>query len=217
MRTLESLENELAALPDEQVLPDLAMTVAERNAITIKRHVLKRQIHNIRAATSALAEIAPRLADVAKWRDDLAAWRQTLCDELMALPQRARTGPELGRLQNLKFSIMTIDRGAGASDGTGWEKETLRLGALMRASGYVPATPVEGQAYGRLPWFGSLPDTEQRLAELQRRRDAAAAVLEDALLDDDERARRAAAALTAAAARPSKLRGYAPDGTLPPI
>lgn len=184
MKTLTQLEKDLAALPDESVAERAkALLLLEAAAASQKRQTLLGRIAAVRAATSTLAELAPQIAQFTKWYDDQGAWRKRLCDELLALP-KARTGPELGTQQNLKLSIIVLDRGDGAVDGTGYAKETLRLGTLMRESGYVPAPPVDGQAVGRLPWLGSMPYVEQRLRDLQQRHDDAQARLDAALRDD---------------------------------
>jgi hypothetical protein len=51
------------------------------------------------------------------------------------MPQRIHTDHDRGTQQNLKLSIMAIDRGIGVVAGTGYALETLRLGALMKESG----------------------------------------------------------------------------------
>lgn len=172
MKTIESLEQELAALPHEDVDPRL------------KRHILDARITAVRNATATIAELDPKTADLTTWRNDLIAWREKLCAELLGCPPRPHTDHDVGVLQNLKLSIMTVDRGRGVSDGSGWVLETLRVGRLMRESGFVKAPPVEGQAVGRLPWFGSLPEVEQRLKELTKQRDDARTRLDAALRDD---------------------------------
>jgi len=170
--TLEQLQTERAALPEPAV------------DLRLKAHILDARITAARNETSTLAELDPKIADLTTWRDHLIAWRETLCAALLGCPQRPRTDHDAGVLQNLKLSIMTVDRGRGVFDGSGYALETLRLGALIREAGYVEAPPVEGQAVGRLPWFGSLPEVEQRLHDLQKRRDEAQARLDATLRDE---------------------------------
>ena len=186
LMTLEDLEKALAALPDGRV----HMLKAEE--VESKRQTLLDRITAIRAAQATLAAMDSEIATLTEWKGHLLDWRPILCDELLACPPRARTGPEMGRRQNLTMSIVMLDRGLNL-DGTGYTLETLRLGDLMRASGFVAAPPVKDlEASGRLPWFGSLDQVEKQLKQLQARRDAAQASLDDALLDDESRARRTA-------------------------
>ena len=73
---------------------------------------------------------------------------------------------QMGKQQNVKLSIVTIDRGR-LSEAGGWSLETLRIGHLMRAAGYVEGLKIEN-ATGRLPWFGSLPEVERRIKHCNR-------------------------------------------------
>ena len=168
MKTLEQLQAELAALPKQ----------------SRKAEIQEARITATKNAASTVAQMDPLTMKFATFRDHQVGWRETLGTELFACPSYARTGSELGRLQNLKLSIMTIDRGLGVLDDTGYALETLRLGQLMRESGYVEAPPTDGRAIGRLPWLGSLPAVEQRLKDLQQRRDEAQETL-DRLLQDE--------------------------------
>ena len=109
------------------------------------------------------------------------------------------------------WRLQQIQRGQSDNDLT-----TLKLGALMVADGYeiVGADPARYYG-GGLPWFGSLPEVQRRLEDLDRRREEAQAALDEALLDDDVRAKRdaeAAANIAALNAQPQrKMRG---DGTM---
>ena len=183
MRTLEDLQAERAARLDRLDLPG-TMTQREMDDYEAATARLDRYIFMAREALSALAENAPRDEDIA-WRDFLIATRPKLCAELEALPPRDK------RQQNLQLSILAMDkmRGLGVLDGTGYSLNTLRLGAYLRESGYTPLPPVDPEIFGRMPWFGSLPEVERRIADVEKRRVAAEAALNEALLDDAERDR----------------------------
>src|SRR5260221_9010161 len=183
---LAALERQLAARPgDEEYERHL-------DALRQKRETLSLRIQTIRSATSLLASVEPRIAAEIEWRNHLLDWRKTLCDELLAFPPRIRDDRELGSQQSVKLSIITIDRGHVSED-TGSCLETLRLGHLMRAAGYVEGPKIENQVCGRLPWFGAMPEVERRIQELQQQRDGAQARLDEAVLDDAEQGRLAAA------------------------
>jgi len=202
--TLEQMEKELAGLPDGRI------DMLKAKEAESKRQTRVARIEAGRTAQATLAAVDPEMATLTEWKGHLEGWRQTLCDELLACPPRARTGPERGKRQNLTMSIVMLDRGLKL-DGTGYSLETLRLGELMRESGFVAAPPVKDlEAFGRLPWFGSLNWVEKQLKQLQERRDAAQAALDDALMDDGERARRAAER-NALNARPQRKTRH--DGT----
>lgn len=135
----------------------------------------------------------PPLDPEQKWFDQLTAWRKTLCHELLALPPRIRDSHTLGVQRNLTLSIKTIDFGIDVVNGTGYDLTTLRLGELMRDAGFEPAGADRDRNYsGEMPWFGSLPDVERRIAALQKQRDDAQARLDEAMLDDAQRERLAA-------------------------
>jgi hypothetical protein len=210
--TLEQLEQELAALPSDYLFRRQLKDLQQ------KRENLSDRIRTVRSATVALAEVEEEIATDTNWFERLTAWRKTLCDELVALPTPARTARDQGKLRNLELSIQTIDKGLPAD--TGWELETLRLGQLMRESGYVEGPRVANQVHGPLPWPGSLPAVERRLKALVQRRDDARARLDEALLDDAERERRAAETTNRNALPQRKTRGDGsqydkyPDGSL---
>jgi hypothetical protein len=90
-----------------------------------------------------------------------------LCNELRALPERIRDDKTFGLKNNLTLSIRVIDVGPVAANGTGYDLTTLRLGVLMREAGYEPEGADPDRRYcGVMPWFGSLPQVERRIAEL---------------------------------------------------
>jgi hypothetical protein len=153
---------------------------AKVNAYITHTDSIAQRLQTIRSATAALANVAPRIAAEIEWRDHLIEWRRTLCDELLAFPPRIRDDRDLGKQQNVKQSITAIDRG-GLSYGGSYGLCSLRLGALMRAAGYVESPKIENQVCGRLPWFGSMPEVERRLKALEQQRDDAQARLDEAL------------------------------------
>lgn len=184
---LAQLEEELAARKDP-----LDLTLREADAYLAQTEMISARIYTLRSAPLTLAEVDHKIAADTEWFDFLNTTRKTLCDELMALPPHIRTSHQMGVQQNLKFSIQVIDRGLGVIADSAWELNTLRLGELMKAAGYVEGPRIENQICGRLPWFGNPPEVERRLKGLQQQRNEAQARLTEALLDDAERAQRAA-------------------------
>jgi hypothetical protein len=174
MNPLE-LVKELEAKRDEF---NTTRSQAQLEADTSARcaEVVAQRISVINMATRTLASLPP-LGPEEAWRGFLIAARKTLCDELMAMPARIRSSHDLGVQQNLKLSIVAIDRGPGVTGDTGYLLDTLRLGQLMREAGYSS-------------WFGSLPEVEDRIERLVQQRADAQARLDEALLDDEARATR---------------------------
>lgn len=198
---LASIREELAAMENQLDTPG-DWTLRERRAYEGRRALLDLRANAIVRASARLAALAEADAVAAadqKWLEYLAAWRQFLCDEFLALPPRIETRNDEGKYQNLKLSITAIDRGLGVLKGSGYALETLRLGALMRDSGFQPAPAVDGQAFDRLPWYGSVAETEDRIKDLGKERAAAQTELDDALEDDTTRARVTAHAANRAA------------------
>jgi hypothetical protein len=180
--TLAELQQQRAKRIDPLDLPR-TMTQREVNAYVEATEALDRRIPAVRNASSTLAELGSSAADQ-QWVSFLTRARQTLCDEILALPPRPRTDYARGMLQNLTLSITAIDRGSGVIRGTGYALETLRLGALIKEAGYVAAPAIDGQIFGKLPWLGSMHETERRIASHEKRRADAQAQLDEALLDD---------------------------------
>ena len=176
------LEAELAALPGEEKFQRPLDDLRQR------REVLENRIVTLRAATTALANVEPRIVDLTTWHDFETTSRKVLCDELLALPP-AHTASERdlrrGKAQNLTFSIQCLDRGIGVLADTGWALATTRLGDLMREAGYREGPKIENQVHGEMPWFGSLPDVERRLRDLQAQRDVAQAQLDAAMREPE--------------------------------
>lgn len=178
---LAGIDRALAALPDESVFQ------RKLDANRQQREALEARRLSIQRTTAMLADLEGTITTEEQWGAHLEAWRAMLCTELLAFPRRV-SGVELGRRQNVELSIITIDRGLQPHGQ--WTLETLRLGALMREAGYVEGPKVDNQVHGPLPWFGSLPDVERRLADLRRQRDNWQRALDDALMDPDTLAQR---------------------------
>ena len=205
---LAHVERDLQALGPQSA----ALNTVDAQADYVRRHSI---LTNRRAAlvshSATIGRLAPKIEADEKWHADLTAWRATLQAELDLMPPRIRTEQQLGALRNVKTSIRIIDHGL-LCDGE-WKpaKEPLRLGELMRASGYqqAPPEPNTNQAFGPLPWFGSIAEVERRLRENRAQRDDAQRRLEHAcresvMTDAEFEAARAAelARIAAANARP---------------
>ena len=201
--TVEQLEAELNALPDPS---DILRKRQELDAIETQREAISMRILAARTSAVALVAADATLAADQRWLDQLTTWRRTLRDELLAIPSRIRTDRDLGKQQNLRLSIITIDRGR-VSDDTGRMLETLRIGELMREAGYVEGPKIENQVVGRLPFFGSILEVERRIKNAQAERDDAQTRLKNALMTDEERAAEAAEVARRNAAPVRKTRG----------
>lgn len=156
------------------------------NAYEGRRAFLSHRIANVRDVVTTLSEVSRELELLTTWRSHLVKWRERLQQELGGLGTDF-TPTDVGRRQNLELSLATID--ATVPRYTDRQFETLRLGALMIQSGIAPSDPIDGQAIGRLPWLGSLPDTERRLGEVEAIRVQVQGRLDTALLSDAERER----------------------------
>ena len=214
MNTPAQVHAALAARLSPNDLPG-SWSQREREDYIAYTSLLDGNSRTIRTSEATLADLEPQIAQYTKWQQQLGEWRQTLANKYVALQPR-----DLHQFVH-RWCFRAIED--GFEPGTGFSLETSPLGALMRAAGYVETPPTEGRVHGRLPWYGSLPEVELRLKELRQREADARARLQDALLDDDERAQRdaankeRAAALNARPREQQKLRGYAPDGSLPPV
>lgn len=187
--TATSVDDVVATLVVKRDALALRRTHAEQEVRVCNPQIgaLTRRISAIQDATAVLAGL-PSLAPEQEWLDHLTAWRQTLRDELSLRIGDPQTP---GLQQNLTLSISAIDVGLGAVDGTGYHLTTLRLGALMRDAGYEPVGANPNTHYsGEMPWFGSLPEVERRIASIRKQRVDAQAQLDEALLDDAARAKR---------------------------
>jgi hypothetical protein len=186
---LADLTAKRAAIPDDGTLP-ASTTRAELAVIQQRRRDADRELANVDAAVATWRALGSTEADE-RWRDQLTAWRQTLCDELLTIKSPIRDKVVMGRSINLSLSIKAIDFGPEKLEGSGYGLTNLKLGDLMRASGYEPVGEDLNHNYvGVMPWYGSLKEVEQRLAALGTQRAQAEANLEAALMTDEERAAR---------------------------
>ena len=206
-----SIERDLRGMLDPLDIP-LSWTGRELERYEMRRAELTQRLSTIRNTSTALSELSHERVGLVAWRDRLVQWEQTLQEELATL-QRPLTEVDLGRRQNVEMSLRAISDAGTA--GLQRDIETLRIGVLMQESGLSPAPPAEGQVVGRLPWFGSLPRTELRIAEL----DASMAIeqvhLDEALFTDAERedkAKNDKARLEVARNAPQRKRRH--DGTV---
>jgi hypothetical protein len=184
--SLEQLEQDLAGMLSPLDIPR-SWSFRELNEYETRRAVLTVRIRTIRSCTTTLAEVDPQLRTLTTWRDHLTTWRKTLLDRLEALPP-ARTGPELGAQQNLKRSILQIDRGLDFRNGA--FPVNLPLDDLMRADGLESPRGTLVSTCGEA-WRGSMPLVEQRLAQLQQQHNDAQQQLDDAMLSDADREQKA--------------------------
>jgi hypothetical protein len=193
LATANDLERQFVALPGDE---DLQQQLAARQR---KRDELISRVVALRSDATTVTSLEPRIAAEIVWRDHLIEWRRTLEHEQLAFPARIydHDDRELGRQRSVKLSIQAIDQGIVSHD-AGWSLETLRLGQLMRDSGFkqAPPEPNTNQSAGPLPWLGALPDVERRITDLQARQAQAQTRLDDALMDDAARAAKSAAEAT---------------------
>lgn len=181
--TLTKLRAQLATFKDDYDLPG-NMSMRERDTYSATRREIDGRIRNIQSLSSELAALRPKAEDV-KWRGHMVEWREILCAELLASPERPKNREEQDRQQSIKLSIIAIDR--GLPDGR--SLLAMRLGRLMYDTGY---RVVVGPHSNVMPWFGSLPEVDRRMAEVEKRRAKLQAGLDDALLDDETRAKQEA-------------------------
>jgi len=191
--TLDDLKAQRADIPEDDALP-ASTTRGDLRVIQERRLDLDRRILAAETALQALDTYAPDEAD-AQWHAHLTAARAVLATELLALPSHTRDPRQRGLFANLSLSIRVIDAGLGIVAHTGYDLTNLRLGELLRESGYQldGADPLLNYV-GTMPWHGSLPEVEARIAKRAQRCAQAQSSLDDALLDDDVRAEREAEA-----------------------
>jgi hypothetical protein len=188
------LQHKLAATPDLGSLP-ASTTRDELASIETQRQHAERTLANFDATVARYRSLGDVETDT-RWRAELTAWRQALCDELMTIKSPVRDAVTMGRRTNLTLSIKVIDFGLDkALSDSGYALTNLRLGELMRESGYeVTGADPNTNAVGTLPWYGSLREVERRLSSLAQQRAQAEAALESVLMSDDERQRQEAEA-----------------------
>lgn len=163
---LAAVREELKRMPSLLDLP-ASWTRRQIDEHETRRMTLDNNARRIQSELERLIEHDTQLRPLEEWREHLLAWRRTLADELSALPA-PKSPREQGVIQNYTLSLRAIDD-AFRPD-TGYALQSLRLGALMAAAGFVADTPADGQMFGNLAWHGSLPNTDYRIADLTKRR-----------------------------------------------
>lgn len=209
---LSQLRDDIAVVKASRLRAQNEGDVADR-----KLAMLTDRLSAIQVAATQLngdTEAQAHLRSEQEWLANLTKWRAALLDELSALPNPLHDAHTLGVQQNLTISISIID-GLDAVADTGYDLTTLRLGALMRASGYEPEGADPRRSYsGVMPWLGSIPQVERRISNLVKLRTDADTRLADALLDDEERAKRdAEAAIRREASNALPVRKTRQDGS----
>jgi hypothetical protein len=163
-------EAQLAGLGEQG---DVALTLNAQAEFVRKQSFLMGHIRSARIQSQNAAEAEAQIPPLESWRDHLRGWVSTLGTEASALAANDR------RQMNYMRSIEVINRGLQVLRDSGHMLESLRLGQLMRESGFeqnVP--PPAGEAMLRLPWLGSLPEVDRQLRDLTTRRDDARQALE---------------------------------------
>ena len=197
---LAALQKELDSMRDVQASHQRdSRDVSDGHELLISS--LDQRIDTLRSESTVLPQLEAQISDGIAWRDKLVEWHTKLAAELES-PSivKPRTPQQTGLRMNLLLSLHYLEKQFSPGDGghmvrrledTGYSLETLRLGALMRESGFTEAPPRHGESFGQLPWFGSLPVVEQRLKQLTERRELAKRRIEEALLSDADREQRA--------------------------
>jgi hypothetical protein len=175
--------------------PDIAATLArlEEDFAAHPTDVVGQRIVDLRSAITLLESLAAKLEQLSTWHRDAVSLRTTCCVELFDLPSPIRSAHDRARYRSIELSIRCLDSGLAVLVETGAALEGLRLGALMRESGYAQniAPPVGevtlrlpvGEVTLRLPWYGSIPEVERKIADLTARKIDAQHRLDAALRD----------------------------------
>jgi hypothetical protein len=166
MTRTEQLNSTLAALLDPLDYPG-DWTQRQREAEEHKRHVLMARIQEVSHAEATIAKVSPQNAALTEWFTTARRIREELVAEILDPALQHRTTLAFGRRENLRLSLGALDRGRRVFEDTGWMLETSRLGQKLRDAGFREAPPIENQLVGRLPFPGSIPETEQHLKVVQ--------------------------------------------------
>lgn len=181
--TLEQLEQTRSERKDEGDLPN-STTHNEAAAYCAHTATLDGRILRARDAVATLLDLEPKLVPDMRWRADLTLWRDQFCKALLAMKPGDRSREAMELQNGLRLSITVIDRGCGT-----WPNGAVMLGGPL--VDVITATGAYFQAERPgVPWFGSMPEVEHRIADMQKRLATAQAQLDEALLDDDARAAR---------------------------
>lgn len=195
------LAQQRAAIPADDQLPATASQADVKNNQR-RRATAGQLLQEFESAVAAYRAL-PSTTNDERWRDQLTFWRSKLCTEMALIKSPIRDARRKGLFDNLSYSITVIDRGLATLDrssgpfadrgGSGYDLTTLRLGELMRESGYVVvgADPTVNYV-GKLPWHGSLPEVEDRLQRAEERRVRVEANLDAAVTLEADRVKLAA-------------------------
>ena len=178
--TIEAMESELASLLDPLDIPG-DWTPRQCEAYESRRSWLRAKIQDASAARATLDKVEPQIAANEEWLAHLNTWRAQLCEEYVEVSKLRGDKRQFP----LKLSIQCIDRGVRVLEDTGYVLATIPLGALMRATGFVQAAPVDNQLVGNMSFYGSLPAVEERIKALTAARDDARYRLDAALRDPE--------------------------------
>jgi hypothetical protein len=180
------MSSRFADSTDDFALP-LSTTREEQIAIRQRRVTLDARILRAREAQGVLENIDAESDH--EWLDNLFRWRETL-QHCFPPPSDYPSAYDTGLASNLTLSIAVIDTGLQVLENSVYDLSTLRLGRLMQDDGFKLIGADSRRNYaGAMEWFGSIPETEARIATIEQQRAAAESMLTEALLDDDERQR----------------------------
>jgi hypothetical protein len=177
---LAEIERQIAALPDQG---DVLNTYNAQAKWAADQSRLVNRRQTITASVATLTKVEPKIAADEKYLADQTGWRKTLSDELLQITSPIRDAAIKARADKLHLSIRLLDFGRRVSndDSVGYLMLGTPLEALMRASGYTAAPPVENQISGPMEWYGTIGETEGRLKRWRAERDSAQASLDSAL------------------------------------
>jgi hypothetical protein len=178
---LAKIEAKLSALGDAG---DVALTAHAQEAWHGRRSFLWALRRVLQTEPPELRRVWPKIEADEVYLADLKRWRQTIAGELLEIRSPIRDAATKALSENLTLSIRVIDHGPSVLWKHGRMIRTLRVGELMRASGYreLPPEAHTNQACGELEWYGSIGQVEERLKDLRRRRDDAQQQLDKALM-----------------------------------
>ncbi|HLG58254.1 MAG TPA: hypothetical protein VI485_23115 [Vicinamibacterales bacterium] len=183
---LVELQKELDAMLDPLDVPR-SWSDRELNAYEEKRALLRQRVNTLSNEGPLLLSLETQLREATVWKDRLVEWQGKLQKELESLPRHQHQTHS----QNLLLSIGVVLGSKKRPEDYAYMIETLRLGALMRLSGFTESAARSGEVMGRLPWLGSLGEVENRIKDLTPRRDTAKRRIDEALLTDADREGRA--------------------------
>lgn len=163
---LIQMRNELRSLGDEQDVPN---TRRAQETDFRQRQYFTARISALQQCQSRLSEVVPKVEAASRWVALLPSWRKTLEGKLAELPSSGRSRAQTDQATLLDLSMRCIDRGFDA----GMDFYPTPLFDLIAAAGFSAPTNSATPGNYWLAGCGSLPEAEQRLAELQLQREQA--------------------------------------------